>query len=270
MEGPAGQRRGPGGRGLHVGCVGCSRRQPGPGDFVGGVGENVCTPNAMAGNPQHAGASRRRSSWDWALAWDLNALPPARSALFWGLGRAWGQNGFPRPCARGRRPELRGVPPGPGWLRLSVSLRPIAGLLAAARARGVVEAAERNSPRDGRPRGLRTAVRTACDEAGAVPDRLATFACFRTRRREERQRRCRTQKLPEASRPSALHLPGLREDGAPPLSACVGTGRKCAGIRESSRSLGSDSEPLLLPLPPSLSLRAKGEAEKPVKVEPGA
>lgn len=114
--GAGGQWRGPGGRGLRVGCVGCSRRQPGPGDFVGGVGENVCTPNAMAGNPQHAGASRRRSSWDWALAWDLNALPPARSALFWGLGRGWDQNGFPRPCARGRRPELRGVPPGPGWL----------------------------------------------------------------------------------------------------------------------------------------------------------
>lgn len=179
--------------------------------WMGGVGENVCTPNAMAGNPQHAGESRRRSSWDWALAWDLNTLPPARSVLFWGLGRAWDQNGFPRPCARGRRPELRGVPPGPGWLRLSVSLRPIAGLLAAARARGVVEAAERNSPRDGRPRGLRTAVRQPATRPEPSP--IASRPSRASGRGDER-------KGDAAAAPRSFRKPRVR-----PRSVSRGSGR---------------------------------------------
>lgn len=60
----------PGDTGLHVGCVGCSRRQPDPEDFVDGVKENErfypkCYDQKSAAC---LGASRKRFSWDWALA----------------------------------------------------------------------------------------------------------------------------------------------------------------------------------------------------------
>lgn len=44
----------PGDTGLHVGCVGCSRRQPDPEDFVDGVKDNAFILKAVTRKPQRA------------------------------------------------------------------------------------------------------------------------------------------------------------------------------------------------------------------------